>query len=146
MKAAHELGGIVTLSMHPYNFVTGGNFNDTTGNVVEHILPGGEKNAAFNKWLDNIAALAKELSKDDIPLIFRPFHEQTGNWFWWGANTTTSDQYKAIFRYTVEYLRDVKDVHNILYAYSPGAGPGGDKERYLETYPGDEYVDIFGID
>lgn len=146
MKAAHELGGIVTLSMHPYNFVTSGNFNDTTGNVVEHILPGGEKNSAFNKWLDNIAALAKELSKDDIPLIFRPFHEQTGNWFWWGANTTTSDQYKAIFRYTVEYLRDVKDVHNILYAYSPGAGPGGDKERYLETYPGDEYVDIFGID
>src|SRR5690625_4836598 len=149
MKIAHGLGGITTLSMHPDNFVTGGAYNDTTGNVVENILPGGSKNDEFNLWLDNIAALAHDLKDENgeaIPVIFRPFHEQTGNWFWWGSHTTTSDQYKAIFRYTVEYLRDTKNVHNFLYGFSPGAGPGGDKERYLETYPGDDYVDIFGID
>src|SRR5699024_11676422 len=149
MKVAHELGGIITLSMHPNNFVTGGAYNDTTGNVVENILPGGSKNAEFNQWLDNIAALAHDLKDENgeaIPVIFRPFHEQTGNWFWWGSHTTTSEQYKAVFRYTVEYLRDTKDVHNFLYGFSPGAGPGGAKERYLETYPGDDYVDIFGID
>lgn len=149
MKVAHELGGIITLSMHPNNFVTGGAYNDTSGNVVENILPGGSKNAEFNQWLDNLAALADELKDgngESIPVIFRPFHEQTGNWFWWGSHTTTSDQYKAVFRYTVEYLRDTKGVDNFLYGFSPGAGPGGAKERYLETYPGDEYVDIFGID
>src|SRR5690625_2528483 len=149
MKVAHELGGIITLSMHPNNFVTGEPYNDTKGNVVENILPGGSKNIEFNQWLDNIAALAHDLTDENgeaIPVIFRPFHEQTGNWFWWGSHTTTSDQYKEVFRYTVEYLRDTKGVHNILYGFSPGAGPGGAKERYLETYPGDDYVDIFGID
>jgi len=149
MIKAHELGGIVTLSMHPDNFVTGGPYDDTTGDVVENILPGGSKNAEFNEWLDDIATLAhkvKDVNGKPIPIIFRPFHEQTGSWFWWGAHETTPEQYKAIFRYTVEYLRDVKDVHNILYGFSPGAGPAGDKDRYMETYPGDEYVDIFGID
>ncbi|WP_061600406.1 glycosyl hydrolase [Streptococcus gordonii] len=145
MKTAHELGGILTLSTHPYNFVTGGDFKDTSGNVVAEILPGGRYNDKFNAWLDNIASLANSLRTADnrtIPFIFRPFHEQTGSWFWWGESTTNPEQYKALYRYTVEYLRDKKEVHNILYAYSPGAG----NERYLKTYPGDDYVDIFGID
>lgn len=145
MKKVHELGGIVTLSTHPYNFVTGGDFKDTSGNVVEEILPGGAYNQSFNEWLDKIALLADSLKTTDnksIPFIFRPFHEQTGSWFWWGESTTNPEQYKALYRYTVEYLRDEKNIHNILYAYSPGAG----NDRYLDTYPGDEYVDIFGID
>lgn len=145
MKTAHELGGILTLSMHPYNFVTSGDFKDTSGNVVAEILPGGRYNDKFNAWLDNIASLANSLRTADnrtIPFVFRPFHEQTGSWFWWGESTTNPEQYKALYRYTVEYLRDKKEVHNILYAYSPGAG----NDRYLKTYPGDDYVDIFGID
>lgn len=149
MKTAHELGGAVVLSMHPYNFVTGGNFNDISGNVVSEILPGGTKNTEFNQWLDRIASLAEGLKDDegkDIPLIFRPFHEQNGSWFWWGASTTKPDQYKALYRYTVEYLRDQKNIHNVLYVYSPNTATPGDQERYLETYPGDAYVDIFGID
>lgn len=149
MKTAHALGGVVVLSMHPYNFVTGGNFNDTSGNVVSEILPGGTKNQEFNQWLDRIASLAEGLKDEDgkdIPLIFRPFHEQNGSWFWWGASTTKPDQYKALYRYTVEYLRDQKNIHNILYVYSPNTATPGDQERYLETYPGDAYVDIFGID
>lgn len=149
MKTAHELGGIVVLSMHPYNFVTGGNFNDTSGNVVSEILPGGSKNQEFNSWLDNIAALANGLTDKNgysIPLLFRPFHEQTGSWFWWGASTTSTEQYKALYRYTVEYLRDQKAVHNILYIYSPNTTAPEDREAYLKTYPGDEYVDILGID
>lgn len=145
MKKAHNLGGILTLSTHPYNFVTGGDFKDTSGDVVNEILPGGKANDKFNAWLYNIATLAHSLKTTDnksIPFIFRPFHEQTGSWFWWGESTTNPEQYKALYRYTVEYLRDKKGVHNILYAYSPGAG----NDRYLKTYPGDAYVDIFGID
>ncbi|QGH35848.1 peptidase [Gracilibacillus salitolerans] len=149
MEKAHELGGVIALSMHPKNFATGGRYNDTSGNTVPNILPGGSYNDDFNTWLDNIAELAhsvKDESGNAIPIIFRPFHEQTGGWFWWGAHQTTPEEYKALFRYTVEYLRDKRGVHNFLYAFSPGAGPAGDMERYLETYPGDEYVDILGID
>lgn len=111
MKKAHNLGGILTLSTHPYNFVTGGDFKDTSGDVVNEILPGGKANDKFNAWLDNIATLAHSLKTTDnksIPFIFRPFHEPTGSWFWWGESTTNPEQYKALYRYTVEYLRDKK--------------------------------------
>ncbi|TYP74856.1 glycosyl hydrolase [Paenibacillus methanolicus] len=149
MKEAHELGGILTLSAHMPNFVTGGMFNDTAGSVVANILPGGAKHAAYNAYLDNIAAFAHLLKDDNgksIPLLFRPFHEQNGGWFWWGAKTTSTSEYVEIFRYTVEYLRDKKDVHNFLYVYSPNGSFGGSEASYLTTYPGDDYVDVLGMD
>ncbi|WP_379154505.1 glycosyl hydrolase [Paenibacillus sp. sgz5001063] len=155
MKHAHELGGIVTMSTHPYNFATGGSFNDTsntkgaTASVVERILPGGDKNADFNVYLDRIAAFANNLKDDDgnlIPVLFRPFHEQNGGWFWWGAATTTKSEYAELYRYTVEYLRDVKGVHNFLYVFSPNGSFNGNESEYLTTYPGDQYVDILGMD
>lgn len=149
MKKAYADGGVLTLSSHMPNFVTGGDFYDTKGNVVSHILPGGDKNAAYNAFLDQIADFALHLKTDDgrpIPVIFRPFHEQSGSWFWWGAAFTTTDEYKEIYRYTVEYLRDKKGVHNFLYAYSPGGGFGDSVDTYLKTYPGDDYVDILGFD
>ncbi|GIO33443.1 MULTISPECIES: glycosyl hydrolase [Paenibacillus] len=149
MKKAYADGGVLTLSSHMPNFVTGGDFYDTKGNVVSHILPGGDKNAAYNAFLDRIADFALHLKTDDgkpIPVIFRPFHEQSGSWFWWGAAFTTADEYKEIYRYTVEYLRDKKGVHNFLYAYSPGGGFGDSADTYLKTYPGDDYVDVLGFD
>ncbi len=149
MQEAHALGGIVALSTHPPNFVTGGSFNDTTGNVVAEILPGGSKHAAFNDYLDLIADVAnnvKDTEGELIPLLFRPFHEQNGGWFWWGARTTKTADYIALYRYTVEYLRDAKDVHNLLYVYSPNGPFRGDEGAYMTTYPGDAYVDILGMD
>lgn len=155
MKQAHELGGIVTLSTHPYNFATGGSFNDTsntkgaTASVAARILPGGDKNADFNVYLDRIAKFANNLKDDDgnlIPVLFRPFHEQNGGWFWWGAATTTKSEYAELYRYTVEYLRDVKGVHNFLYVFSPNGSFNGNESEYLTTYPGDQYVDILGMD
>jgi mannan endo-1,4-beta-mannosidase len=147
-KKAYERGGIITLSSHMPNFVTGGNFNDTSEKAVARILPGGDKNSEFNAYLDRIAYFAKNLkdSKGNlIPVIYRPFHENTGDWFWWGAAHCTADQYKNIYRYTVEYLRDVKGVHNFLYAYSPSSNFSSESD-YLTRYPGDEYVDILGFD
>ncbi|WP_026924063.1 glycosyl hydrolase [Glycomyces arizonensis] len=142
-------GGINVLSAHLPNFVTGGNFWDTTGGVVAQILPGGAKHGDFNAFLDRIAAAVKGARRDDgtpIPVVFRPFHENNGGWFWWGAGHTTSAEYIEIYRYTVEYLRDTKRVRNLLYAYSPNGSFAGDPTVYLKTYPGDEFVDILGYD
>lgn len=155
MKEAYELGGILTLSTHPYNPVTGGNFNDTsntvgaTQSVVTRILPGGDTNGKFREYLDRIASFANQLKDDNgkpIPVLFRPFHEQNGSWFWWGAATTTKSEYVELYRYTVEYLRDVKHVNNFLYVYSPNGPFNGNQNEYLATYPGDEFVDILGMD
>lgn len=88
---------------------------------MARILPGGDKNSGFNTYLDRIADFASNLKDDDgnlIPVLFRPFHEQNGGWFWWGAATTTKSEYAELYRYTVEYLRDIKGVHNFLYVFS----------------------------
>jgi len=149
VKSVHRLGGIVTLSAHMPNFVTGGSYNDTSGSVVENILPGGSRNEIFNQYLNNIASFAHQAKDDNgkpIPILFRPFHEQNGGWFWWGAKTTSKSQYIELFRYTVEYLRDKKGVRNFLYAFSPNGTFGGDESVYLTTYPGDDYVDVLGMD
>ena len=79
-----------------------------------------------------------------IPIIFRPFHELNGSWFWWGKNHCTPDELKQLWHFTVTYLRDVKNVHNLLYAFNTDRFSS--KEEYLERYPGDEWVDIVGVD
>ncbi|MBC6109965.1 glycoside hydrolase family 26 protein [Pedobacter fastidiosus] len=144
---AYKMGGINTLSWHVQNFVTGKNFYDTT-KCVSSILPGGEKHKEFTKSLDKVASLIKSLKTDkgvSIPVIFRPFHENTGNWFWWGKPFCTPQEYKALWQFTVQYLRDKKQLHNIIYAYSPDR-TSGNFENYMERYPGDDFVDVLGFD
>lgn len=149
IREAHDLGGISTLSAHVENFVTGGDFYDTSGDTLRAVLPGGEKNSELTAYLDLIALAADNAVDADgnaIPIIFRPWHENAGSWFWWGAAFGSPGEYAELYRYTVEYLRDVKGVHNLLYAFSPGGGFGGDADLYLRTYPGDDYIDVLGYD
>ena len=145
---ADSKGAIVTLSAHWYNPGTGKDFNDTTA-VASELLPGGKYSGTFNKELDATAATAQQAKRSDgtlIPIIFRPLHENNGSWFWWGATHASASEYKELYRYIVDYLRDVKDVHNLLYAYSPGGVFNGDSTDYLATYPGDQWVDVLGYD
>ena len=79
-----------------------------------------------------------------IPVIFRPFHELNGDWFWWGGKNCTPEEIKQLYRFTAHYLRDEKNVHNLLYAFNTDRFAS--KEVYLERYPGDEWVDIIGFD
>lgn len=146
-KLIHAKNGIITIEDHMPNFTSGGSFNDMTP-TVEHILPGGKDNAKFLERLDALAEVAKGAVDGDgklIPIIYRPFHENSGMWFWWGASNTTKSEFIRLWRYTVEYLRDVKGVNNLLYAYSPN-GHFTDETDYLSRYPGDDYVDILGFD
>ena len=78
------------------------------------------------------------------PVIFRIFHELNGNWFWWGGKNCTPDELKQLWHFTVSYLRDQKQVHNLLYAYN--TDKFSDAAAWLERYPGDEWTDIAGFD
>jgi mannan endo-1,4-beta-mannosidase len=152
IHAAKE-GALVTVSTHFPNFDyvnTSGDWNSytpgtLTGEVMLRILPGGDLNELFNQYLDKIAAYAQLLAAEKVPVLFRPFHEHNGSWFWWGRAFCTPDAYKNVIRYTVEYLRDIKNVHNFLYVYSPN-GPFSSETDYLERYPGDEYIDVIAFD
>ncbi len=152
IREGYSRGGIITLSWHMNNPVSGGNAWETTP-AVPQILPGGSGHTMFKEWLDRFAEFVSGLTAGEtawsapdhlIPIIFRPYHEHNGSWFWWGSEHCTPQEYKDLWQFTVRYLRDEKGVHNLLYAYSPDRFDTRDK--YLERYPGDEYVDIFGYD
>jgi mannan endo-1,4-beta-mannosidase len=145
-REGYERGGVVTFCWHKFNPVTGGSFYDTT-RAVHMIIPGGELHDEYKTTLDAVAAFFNELSP--IPIIFRPYHEHNGDWFWWGKSLATEEDFITLWRFTVEYLRDEKNVHNLLYAYSPDRSRMNIDtfvEDYMYGYPGDEYVDIIGLD
>lgn len=153
-KQLHRESVIVTLSMHVPNFAlcdekfSGYSPNLTEPGVVTEIMPDGRYHTDFLRYLDIIAQYARAVTADSgelIPVIFRPFHENNGSWFWWGADHCTSYEYKELFRYTILYLQKEKGIHNFLYAYSPN-GPFADEEEYLSRYPGDDFIDVIGFD
>ena len=92
-----------------------------------------------------VADFLLRMQRRGIPVLFRPLHEHNGDWFWWGVKGTDGADYTALWQYTVHYLRDVRGVHNALYVYAPNA-PFSSAEDYLDRYPGDAYVDVFGFD
>lgn len=160
-KKAYEGGSIISLSCHMPNFTstkitaTGdkdhpydfskcdfAESKDLTP-CADYILEGGAYNAQYNAYLDIIAEYALALQNENVPILFRPFHENSGGWFWWGTSTS-ADSYRAIWRYMVNYLQ-AKGVHNMLYVYSPN-GPIDSADDYLSRFPGDAYVDVLGFD
>ncbi|WP_435801476.1 glycoside hydrolase family 26 protein [Polaribacter sp.] len=156
MKLFHDMGGFNTIEWHAQN-PYGGNYMwkghpDKSKNVVKAILPGGEKHQEFLTQLDNMAAFFNSLIDDDglkIPIIFRPWHEHTGWWFWWSKKHCSEAEYIQLWKFTVNYLSAEKGVDNLLYAYSPWSSFGSrikSREDYLYGYPGDAYVDILGLD
>jgi mannan endo-1,4-beta-mannosidase len=141
-------GGILTFSWHGDNIVTGGTAWDCAqDSVVCSVLPGGANHAKFLTWLDRLADFFTDLRDENgvaIPVMFRMYHEHSGAWFWWGSAQCTPEEYIRLWRMTVEYLRDTKNVHNMLYSFSPSEI--NDEAHYLERYPGDDYVDVVGFD
>lgn len=144
---AHANGGINTFSWHPHSPINSINSWHGDSIVVPHILPGGEYNEQFNSQLDNVAAFfsgLKDSAGNQIPFIFRPWHEMDGGWFWWGSKACSPDEIKSLFRYTIDYLHG-KGIENMVVAYSPDRN-FDTKDEYLQWYPGDELVDILGMD
>ncbi|HEY3371304.1 MAG TPA: glycosyl hydrolase [Prolixibacteraceae bacterium] len=148
IKQMNSQRAINTISWHFRNPLTGGTAWDTSSKkTVASMLPGGEKNQLYNQYLDKLATFMLGLKDNKgkyIPILFRPFHEHTGSWFWWGKDLCTVAEYKALWRYTVNYLRDTKNIHHLLYTYSTGSI--STPEEYLERYPGDDLIDLVAFD
>lgn len=161
IKQFYKEGQVITLCWHFRNPIPGeaDNFywkslleaNPSQQRIVPRIIPNGTNHDLLKKYLDVVADFANSLVDDNgkkIPVIFRPWHEQNGDWFWWGMpHHCTKEEYISLWRFTVEYLRDTKDIHHFLYCYSPNGNTSLEK-TYLEDwgYPGDEYIDILGVD
>lgn len=148
IKSAFARGGVNTLCWHQYDPL-GRSFygSKVSDNVVITLLPGGAWHDFYKKRLARIARFLKGLRSEDghsIPIIFRPYHEHDSGAFWWGTNNCTADEYNQIWQYTVTCLRDSLNVHNLIYVISPISF--NTRNSYLKIYPGDDYVDILGMD
>jgi mannan endo-1,4-beta-mannosidase len=165
VKIFHRLNGVITVSWHCINPITSQLPGPKTANgpgsawdvprgegqaksrgEVSSILPGGENHDMFNRWLTTLADYFLTWKDDDgrlIPFLFRPYHEHSGDFFWWGDTRCTAGEYADLWRYTVDFMRS-RGLHNILYVYNT------DKvyslEEFMTGYPGDDYIDMLAID
>lgn len=146
--AHYERGGIVTLSWHPWNPVTGKNAWDPSGDAVKAVLEGGAQEEKMNCWLLKVANFINTLKTakgTKVPVIFRPWHEMNGGWFWWGANSCTPQDYAKLYAKTYRTLTNV-GCDNIVWAWSPNLSDQRTVDAFLERYPGGDYVDMIGVD
>ncbi|MBS7256749.1 glycoside hydrolase family 26 protein [Flavobacterium branchiicola] len=147
----YERGGITTVSWHFNNPVSNNGFywkDSVSVAAMSLIKIGGSHHDQYKEILKTIADFAHSVKAKDgtlAPMIFRPFHEFDGDWFWWGKKFTSREDFIAVWQFTVSYLRDTLGVHNFIYAFSPDIRFNS-QEEYLERYPGDNYVDMFGMD
>ncbi len=86
--------------------------------------------------IDAIAIQLKKFQDSNIPILWRPLHEAEGGWFWWGAKGP--EPFKKLWRLMFERLTKTHGLHNLIWVDSSGLKP--------EWYPGDDVVDIVGID
>lgn len=159
IAAAYERGGVNTISWHCGNPVIGGKYNNTSAYPIRELLEGGSCHQKFLGYLDIVAdflASLKGRHGEAIPVIWRPWHEHTdsgkGTGFWWSVGNNSREDFIALWHMTYNYMTEQKGLHNLIWAYSPDlhhlcwGQPGIDKYMYLDAWPGDEYVDLMGLD
>jgi mannan endo-1,4-beta-mannosidase len=121
-------------------------------NTVAQLLPGTAHHDSLKQRLDVLADFFRSLTDSEgnpIPIIFRPWHEHNGDWFWWGKTKCTPEEYVQLWRFTVEYLTKEQNIHQLLYAISPDRSRMDSNSLdtdYFYAYPGDAFVDILGLD
>jgi hypothetical protein len=147
IRQGYERGAVITISWHADNPLNQESAWDTTHGAVASILPGGQQHELYKEWLDQVANFLGSLKTSEgkqIPVLFRPFHELTGNWFWWCRNTCTPVEFKLLWRFTIDYLRHEKGLHHLLVVYN--TADFQTQEEFLERYPGDDVVDVLSFD
>jgi mannan endo-1,4-beta-mannosidase len=134
-------GGLVQLNVHlpdPTN-PDGGGLNDKGVDITSLLKDGTPENVAWLHELDAIAAGLRQLDDAGVVVLWRPFHEMSGGWFWWGAKPPAD--FVALWRHMFGYFTKTKGLHNLIWIYSPNMGG-----RAGDFYPGDDYADMVGLD
>ena len=131
----HLRGGIVTISWHPRNPVTGGTAWDVEDTLVVHkILTEDSVKAKFNTWMTRVGDFIETLRTDDgkpVPIIFRPWHEYNGSWFWWGQKLCSDEDYLALWN----LLQDTLNQRGFGWRSSARMPTNGEPRRISSSRP-----------
>ncbi len=85
--------------------------------------------------IDAIAVQLAKVSSNNIPVLWRPLHEASGGWFWWGAQGP--GPFKQLWRLLFNRLTTYHNLHNLIWVLT---------NEDPNWYPGDDVVDIIGVD
>lgn len=160
--AHYERGGIVTISWHPRNPITtaprggldgqkfpeGSAWDVSDSTVVASVLPGGSQFEKFQQWMKRVGDFLLTLKTKDgtpVPIIFRPWHENNGSWFWWGQALCKDNEFHALWDLLQDELT-MRGLSNLLWSYSPNLDGRWTEERFLARYPGNDRVTLIGED
>lgn len=136
---AKDTGGIVTLSFHWFSPVGGRDKSfyteHTDFDAARVLMEGTPEREAFYHDMDCIANELKRFQETHIPVLWRPFHESDGNWFWWGAKG--AEVAKELYKLMFEHYTKVHHLDNLLWVWNC---------RLPEGYPGDNYVNVISVD
>ena len=146
-SVAHwNAGGLVQVSFMLPNPATGGSAQDGTPvDQAQVIQSGTALNNALNSYLDEFAKVFLQYKALGIPVITRMMWEFDLGIFWWGYPFFDSTQFISLWHYIHDYLTITKGCDNLLWAYAANGGPGPNS-LITSMYPGDDYVDIVGVD
>lgn len=150
----HKEGSIVTLMWHavrPMDEEPNG-WKESVQNKLtdtqwrELVTPG---TPLHNRWLDQLKVVAEHLTKlrdARVPVLWRPYHEMNGNWFWWGFRPGPRGT-QALYRLMVEVFTGRYGLNNLLWVWNANkVNDEGNAGPYRDFYPGHAYVDILATD
>ncbi|MGD9634202.1 MAG: glycosyl hydrolase [Pirellulales bacterium] len=149
---AKQTGGVVSVMWHwnaPANLINQpgkewwrGFYTDaTTFNLPAALAnPSGSDYQLLLRDIDAIAVQLQKYEDAGVPVIWRPLHEAQGGWFWWGAHGP--DTFKELWRLTYDRLTNYHGLHNLIWEFTSSASEG----NHLDWYPGDDVVDMVGLD
>ena len=113
--------------------------SDTNFDPRKIFEPQSAEYAAMMRDMDIVAGYLKELQAADVPVLWRPLHEASGGWFWWGSQG--AEACKKIWQIMFDKFTNEHGLHNLIWVWTSEAN-----SNTLNWYPGDEYVDIIGLD
>ena len=139
-KKWYERGGIVTICWHCGSDFRGSHTESMNSDLNWNaaLTPGTAEYNSLIAGMDKGAKALKELQEAGIPVVWRPFHEFDGKWFWWGKGG--ADNFKKLWRIMYDRYTNHWGLDNLIWSLGYCGDVNGG------WYPGDEYVDIIGSD
>ena len=134
-----EKGGLITFTWHWYSPIGGVDkafyARNTDFDASKVLEEGTEERKAFYHDMDVMAELLQGFADKHIPILWRPFHEAEGDWFWWGVKGM--DVARNLYRLMFDYYTKEKHLDNLIWVWN---------NPRPEGYVGDEYCDIVTSD
>jgi mannan endo-1,4-beta-mannosidase len=150
--AQHQRGAIITLMWHavrptedePGTFRGSVQGPFSASDYADLVTPGTDIHRRWSAQVDVIAGFLKQLQDADVPVLWRPYHEMNGDWFWWGYRS--GERFKDLWRQLYHYLTDHHRLDNLIWVWNTNAPDRDPVAAYAELYPGDAYADILATD